>query len=191
MILALALIFAEPRFTAAVPLRIGIPIGAAERGTNVGDMTYLYASLGLDVAWRWKPALAIVGGGRWGLGIPAVCFGPGSCIASAGRDVTLDAGLRFGTFPRVDVRFGWEWFGYVVSDGGVCATRSYDGPLVEIEVAAPLRLGKRTRFVPSIGGVAGSFTHAGLDTPIAHGTVAMDRRVHGWLTIGAALELAF
>ena len=173
------------------------PAGDAERGARLADTAYAAAPFAFDVGCPIAARLELVIDVSYAVTVPTVCAGSSECIASAGRDVAANAGLRYQlprvgpTSPRVAYAFGYEWLATHVVDGNATSTRAYRGPIFGlVALDAPLRLAERWAFVPFASGELGVYSARELHASgLTQSSSIDDRTSHLWLTLGARLEL--
>src|SRR5262249_18778669 len=93
-------------------LGYAVPAGSLERGSRVSDTTFGAVPIQLDGAYFVAPRLALRLSAAFAIAIPKLCASSADCTKSLGRDVALDAGVRFalpdvGPFaPRLDAGLG-------------------------------------------------------------------------------------
>lgn len=176
-----------------------LPIGSAERGSRLGDMTFGMVPLELAGSYRLSGALAIQLMGIYAPVVPKLCTGGSDCISSVGRTWVLSARAhillpRFHTLvPYADLGVGYEWFKSNFADSGVASSRAYDGPiLLSTELGAPFVLGKGWTLGPALGLSIGTYVHAHLDTPAFSNRQNVDNRTfHAWASLSARIGAAF
>lgn len=183
---------------ASASIGYALPAGSLERGSRLGDTTFGAVPIQLDGAWFVTPRVALRLSAAFAVAIPKLCATASDCTSSLGRDVALEAGVRFalpdiGPFvPRLDVGSGWEWYTTSLSDHGVSSTRAYTGPtFAALSLAAPLRVSRRFAMGPSLGVRAGVFTSATRTTPAWTDTTLDGSAAHAWLRAAIDAQLSF
>jgi hypothetical protein len=85
---------------------------------------------------QWNAGLQL----RFAANIPTLASSPSDAAASIGRDIRIGASVgralpRWRRFtPHVELTLGWEWLTTKLSDTGVVAGRSWNGPAAAMEV---------------------------------------------------------
>ena len=122
--------------------------------------------------------------------VPTLCAGTSDCLSSVGRDIGIVVGSgrtfqrRGRMTPHVDLAIGWEWLTSKLSDSGVTATRSWNGPLVSIGAFLDLSSRPPWTWGPALTVNVGVFSHAELQTPAWNSEGATDPAIHAWPTLG-------
>jgi hypothetical protein len=189
---------AADRGEASASLGYAVPAGSLERGSRVSDTAFGAVPVQLDGAFFVTPRLALRLSGAFALAIPKLCASASDCTSSLGKDIAIDAGVRFalpdvGPFaPRLDAGIGWEWYATTLSDKGVSSTRAYAGPtFAAFALSAPFRLSRRFTLGPSLGMRAGVFTSSTRTTPSWTDSSLNGAAVHGWFRAGVGAQLSF
>jgi len=177
------------RVTVFAGLGYAYPVGAAERGTDTRDVSFglVPVSIGAssDLSRGWDASARF----RYALNIPTLCASGPDCESSLGRDVAFTVGIgrtlpswrRFTT--HVALQVGWEWLTTTLSDAGVAASRSWNGPLGSLEIFVDLKSSGPWCLGPVLALDAGLFSHGDLDTPAGHSGGSTDTALHLWPTI--------
>lgn len=165
------------------------PAGTAETGTDTRDVSFGLVPLSLvgtyDLARDWSASARL----RYALNIPTLCASAPDCESSLGRDVAATVGVgralprRWHVTARVGLEVGWEWLTTKLSDAGVVASRSWNGPFVRMEIFGDLKSGGPWSVGPAIGIDSGFFSHFDLVTPAGHTGGSTDSAIHAWPTV--------
>ena len=190
----------EPRrIELGASLGYGLPLGSAEGGAPLSDVSFGFASLNVEATYLLTRAVGLVVTGEYGAIVPTLCQTAADCLGSTGSDVVAAVHVRFllphlgPVSPFTDMGIGYEWFASRLDDAGVTSTRSFRGPLLSsAELGAPIRLSSRWTFGPALHASIGTFTDFTLQTPghTEEGAVT-DRSLHAWLALAARLSARF
>jgi len=177
------------RVTLLVDVGYAYPTGSAETGTDTGDVSFGLIPLSLvgtyDIAREWSASARL----RYALNIPTLCASASDCESSLGHDVAVSVGIGralphwWHLTARIGLDVGWEWLTTKLSDAGVAASRSWNGPFARLEAFADLKSGGPWSLGPAIGIDIGLFSHFDLDTPAGSTSGSNDSAVHAWPTI--------
>ena len=159
--------------------------------SQLSDLTFGTAALGLDGAYRFNRDFSAGVAVSYGLVIPKRCGTAGECTASLGHDATLGLLGRWhidtwGAFePDVDLQLGYEWFGAKHVDGDIRSTRSFRGFEAEVRGHGQLRISRVFSLGPMAEVSAGTFSRASLEAPsIDHARETDGTTVHVWVVLG-------
>lgn len=165
------------------------PTGAAETGSDTRDVSFGIVPLSVmgtyEFARNWLATARV----RYAVNIPTLCSSAPDCESSLGRDVALSIGAgrvlprRWHVTPQLGFEAGWEWLTTKLSDTGVVASRSWNGPFANLEVFADLRSIGPWSFGPAVGVDVGLFTGFDLETPAGHASGSTDATIHAWPTL--------
>jgi len=177
------------RVTLLADVGYSFPVGGAETGTDTRDVSFGLVPLSLIAGYELPRGFRATAQFRYALSIPTLCASAPDCEASLGHDVAGAVGIAR-ALPRwrrlaasLGLELGWEWFTTELSDAGVAAFRSWNGPSARLEVFADLGGGGPWSLGPAVGVDVGMFTHFDLDTPAEQAGGSTDRAVHAWPTI--------
>jgi hypothetical protein len=81
---------------------------------------------------------------------------------------------------HVALEVGWEWLTTKLSDSGISASRSWNGPAAALDVFADLRSQGVWMIGPAVRLDAGFFSHSALDTPAGRSSGSTDAAIHAW-----------
>jgi hypothetical protein len=169
------------------------PMGSAETGTDTRDVSFGLVPLTVggsyDVARGWN----VDGRLRYAPNIPTLCASGPDCEASLGHDIALAVGVgrslpgwwRF--TPHVAVEVGWEWLTTRLSDSGVTASRSWNGPIAAVDAFVDLKTDGPWMIGPAVRLEAGFFSHSALETPAGPSSGSAGAAIHAWPTISFRL----
>jgi hypothetical protein len=174
------------RVTVSAALGYAYPIGSTERGNDTRDVSFGLVPLSLtgayDLGKSWSTQLRV----NYAANIPTLCSSGSDCIASLGHDFGLQIGIGR-VFPQwrsftaqLELYFGWEWLSTRLTDSGVTASRSWNGPSAALDVFVDLRSRGPWSFGPAIGVSGGVFTHYELETPAGQTSGATTIAMHAW-----------
>src|SRR5581483_3993623 len=133
------------RVTVFAGLGYAYPVGSAERGTDTRDVSFGLVPLSIgasaDLPHGWSAGAQF----RYALNIPTLCASGPDCESSLGRDMAFTVGIgrilpswrRFTV--HLALQIGWEWLTTKLSDAGVAASRSWNGPLGTVEIFVDLK----------------------------------------------------
>jgi hypothetical protein len=172
------------RTTLSAALGYAYPVGESERGNDTRDVSFGLVPLsllgGYDLGKNWSAQLRM----DYALNIPTLCASSSDCVASVGHDARLQIGIAR-TLPQwrsftaqLALYLGWEWLSTNLTDSGVTATRSWNGPSAAFEIFVDLRSHGPWSFGPVLGLAAGIFTHYDLETPAWRSSGATDTSIH-------------
>lgn len=189
----------ERRFGVGASVGFALPIGSAESGSRMSDMTYGVVPLDLDAVYRLTRYFGLGAWFRYGVLIPTLCATANDCEKSLGSDIALEIRARFflphlgPAHPEADAGIGYEWFASKLADRGVTSIREYHGPvLFSATVAAPFRLSSRWMLGPFVGASIGTFTNWSLAAPgIEEDASVRERSLHAWLSVGGRGSFVF
>ena len=185
-------------FEIAAMLGYAMPLGSAERGSQISDTTFGQVPFAIEAGYRLTSIVGVVARALVGVGIPTQCVTLAECESSLGSDVSFTLGARF-FLPRIgpvepiaDAGLGYEWLTAKLADGDATSTRAYHGPvLLSLELAAPFSLGRRWTLGPMLGVSIGRFTSYALETNALSPSGAVPNGTwHGWLSVGIRAGLS-
>jgi hypothetical protein len=177
------------RVTVFAGLGYAYPVGSAETGTDTGDVSFGLVPLSIggsyDLPRDWTAAAHF----RYALNIPTLCANASDCQSSVGSDVAFAVGVgralpswrHFTT--HVGLQVGWEWLTTRLSDAGVAATRSWNGPLANLDIFVDLKSRGPWSVGPALALDVGFFTHFDLEAPAVHKSGSADMALHAWPSI--------
>jgi hypothetical protein len=181
--------FPGSRLMLFADLGYAYPAGTAEAGTDLRDVSFGLVPISIagsyDLPRGWTAGARL----RYALSVPTLCASAPDCESSLGRDIAFTVGIertlpfwrRFTT--HVGLQVGWEWLTTTLSDGGVAASRSWNGPLATLDVFLDLKSHGPWSVGPVAALDAGVFTHFDLDTPAGHTGGSADTALHVWPSI--------
>jgi hypothetical protein len=177
------------RVTLLADVGYSYPAGAAETGTDTRDVSFGLVPLSLigtyDLPRDWSASARF----RYALNIPTLCASAPDCESSLGHDVAATVGIgrvlprRWHLTPRIGLEAGWEWLMTNLSDSGVAASRSWNGPFARLEVFADLKSSGPWSLGPAIGVDVGVYSHFDLATPAGQTSGSTDATIHAWPTV--------
>lgn len=177
------------RITVLGEIGYSYPSGDPETGSNTGDVSFGLVPISVMATYDFLINWSATARFSYALNVPTLCASAPDCESSLGHDVALAIGVgrvlprRWHFTPRLGFEAGWEWLTTKLSDGGVVAARSWNGPFARLEVFADVRSRGPWSLGPAIGLDVGLFTHFDLETPAGHTGGSTDTALHAWPTI--------
>jgi len=162
------------------------PTGSAETGTDTRDVSFGLVPLTVGGSYSFGRGWNAGGRLRYAPSIPTLCASGPDCEASLGHDVALSFGVgralprwrRFTTHVAVEV--GWEWLTTKLSDSGVTASRSWNGPIAAVDLFVDLKTDGPWMMGPAVRLEAGIFSHSALETPAGQSNGSAGTAIHAW-----------
>jgi hypothetical protein len=178
------------RVTVLGELGYAYPIGSAENGTETRDVSFGLIPVSVrgtyDLPRGWNAAARF----QYAVNIPTLCSSGPDCESSLGRDLVVAVGVGRSLPPwrrltaHVALDVGWEWFTMKLSDAGVAATRSWNGPIVSLDVFVDMKSHGPWSVGPVVSMDLGVFSHFDINTPVGHAGGSADAALHAWPTLG-------